>query len=199
MRPILLKIPLLLGSAPLLSPSPGMWLYRGETSGVVAKCRLFCQASGRRGAGEVEGAQATHDFDLRSNISPFHYLSWKVKGRKKNHLPSRGISRGHLRLDGSIARICKKLVMPLPIIGQQQRINHCPFGMYGRIIHPLILFTSGCPTTHFGSVTNASGWNRKCFFRVEEVYHILSSLKLVLLHFIEDFLHCKVRSFFKIA
>ena len=45
----------------------------------------------------------------------------------------------------------KKLVMPLPIIMQQQRINHCPFGMYGTIIHPLILFTSGwCPTTHFG-------------------------------------------------
>ena len=31
---------------------------------------------------------------------------------------------------GSIARICKKLVMPLPIIGQQQRINHCSFGIY---------------------------------------------------------------------
>ena len=23
--------------------------------------------------------------------------------------------------------------MPLPIIEQQQRINHCPFGMYGTI------------------------------------------------------------------
>ena len=133
----------------------------------------------------------------RSNISPFHYLSWKVRGREKNHLPSRGISGGHLRLNGSIARICKKLFMPLPIIGQQQRINHCPFGMYDTIIHPLILFTSGwCPTTHFGSATNSSGWNRKCFCLVEELSHILRSLKLVLLHFIEDLLHCKVRSFF---
>ena len=77
-----------------------------------------------------------------------------------------GISGGHLRLDGSIARICKKFVMPPPIIGQQQRINHCPFCMYGTIIHPVILFTSGwCPTTHFGSAANASGWNRKCFCR----------------------------------
>ena len=47
---------------------------------------------------------------LRSNISPFHYVSRKVKG---------GIYGGHLRLDGSIARICKKLVMPLPIFRQQ--------------------------------------------------------------------------------
>ena len=32
----------------------------------------------------------------------------------------------------------KKLVMPLPIIMQRQKINHCPFGMHGTIIHPLI-------------------------------------------------------------
>ena len=114
-------------------PPPGMWLYRGETSGGVAKCRLFSQASGVKAGG---GAQAT------------------------------GISGGHLRLDGSIARICKKFVMPPPIIGQQQRIKHCRFCMYGTIIHPLILFTSGwCPTTHFGSAANASGWDRKCFCR----------------------------------
>ena len=34
---------------------------------------------------------------------------------------------------------------------------------------------------------------------VEEVYHIPRSLKLVLFHFIEDFLQYKVRSFFYIA
>ena len=106
----------------------------------VAKCRLFFQTSRGGGVG------VRH---RRPTIK--HFSVSLVKGRKKNRLPSRGISEGHLRLDGSIARICKKLVMPLPIIMQQQRINHCPFGMYGTIIHPLILFTSGwCPTTHFG-------------------------------------------------
>ena len=149
----------------------------------------------------VGGAQATYDFrylqatydsDQRSNISPFHYLSWKVKGRKKNHLPSRGISGGHLRLDGSIARICKKLVMPLPIIGQQQRINHCPFGMYGTIISTPLYYSpvGGVPQLISALLLILPA----CL--VEELSHILRSLKLVLLHFIEDFLHCKVRSFF---
>ena len=75
---------------------------------------------------------------LRSNISPFHYLSWKVKGRKnrfRSRDPFRGLFGGHLRFVGSIARICKKSVMPLPIMGQQQRISHCPFDMYDTIIH----------------------------------------------------------------
>ena len=74
------KIPLLIGS-PLLPPPPprpGMWLYRGETSGGVTKCPLFSQASG---VGEGGGRGY-----LRSNISPFYYLSWKVEGRKKNRL-----------------------------------------------------------------------------------------------------------------
>ena len=75
------KIPLLIGS-PLLPPPlprPGMWLYRGETSGGVTKCPLFSQASG---VGEGGGGRGY----LRSNISPFYYLSWKVEGRKKNRL-----------------------------------------------------------------------------------------------------------------
>ena len=46
-----------------------------------------------------------------------------------------GISGGHLRLDGSIARICKKFVMRSPIIGLQQRINHCPFGILWYVWH----------------------------------------------------------------
>ena len=115
-------------------------------------------------------------------------------GRGGRAQASRGIFGGHLRLDGSIARICKKSVIPLPIMGQRQRISHCPFGMYDTIIHR---FRSGwCPTSHFGSAANVSGWNRNSFSRVEEVCHILRSLKLVFIHFVEDFLHCKVRSFF---
>ena len=84
-----------------------------------------------------------------------------MKARRGGGAQATGISGGHLRLDGSIARICKKFVMPSPIIGLQQRINHCPFGILWYVWHdhpPVILFTGGwCPTTHFGSAANASG------------------------------------------
>ena len=73
--------------------------------------------------------------------------------------------------------------MPLPIMGQQQRINH---------VHPLNLPVGGVPQlisalllmSVFADVAS-----------IEEVYHIPRSLKLVLFHFIEDFLQHKVGSF----
>ena len=94
-----------------------MWLYRGETNDGVAKCVCVCWRGGE--------AQATYDQTFLRFI--IFLEKWRA-GRKTAFLPS-----AHLRLDGSIARICKELVMPRPIIGQQQRINHCPFGMYGTI------------------------------------------------------------------
>ena len=74
-------------------------------------------------------------------------------------------------------------------MGQQQRINHCPFGMYDTIIHPLNLPVGGVPQLISALLLMS------VFADVEEVYHIPRSLKLVLFHFIEDFLQHKVRSF----
>ena len=73
-------------------------------------------------------------------------------------------------------------------------ISHCPFGMYNTIIH------HSTPNLTMGAVPQVISplllMLPAEFCRVEEVYHILRSLKLVLIRFIEDLLHCKVRSFF---
>jgi len=108
----------------------------------------------------------SNSFSISSN------LSWKVKERKKNPFLPAGYSENMtwsqaigscLRLDGSITRICKKSVMPLPIMVQQQRINHWPFGMYDTIIHPLNLPVGGVP--QLISALLLMFWNRKCFCR----------------------------------
>ena len=126
------------------------------------------------------------------------FLKSKDRGGKTAFDPSRGLFGGHLRFVGSIARICKKSVMPLP--DNSSELATAPLTCMTRSSTVKFIgveWYGVCrPTSHFGSVANASGWNRNCFCRVEEVYHLLRSLKLALIHFIEDFLHCKVRSFF---
>ena len=129
--------------------------------------------------------------NVRSNISPFHYLSSKVKG-KTAFLPA-GYSEdmisgnrllGFLSLgpDRSITRI----------------FNHYPLGMYGTIIHP---HPQHPPPRLTPPATSIYQWVvshnsfRPCFKcfrlkskvflqRTEEVYYvlvILRSLKLALL------------------
>ena len=73
-------------------------------------------------------------------------------------------------------------------------ISHSPFGMYVTIIHHSTPnFTMGAVPQVISAVLLTLPAE---FCHVEEVYHILRSLNLVVIHFIEDFLHCKVRSFF---
>ena len=142
---------------------------------------------------------------LRSNsFSISSDLSWKVKGRRKTppsfprdipktwhdlrqSAPVSGSMKYHENLQ-SLQEI------RYTSLGQQQRINHGPLACMSRSPTPLVYqwvvshnsFRLCCQCSEI----------EKDFYRVEEVYHILRSLKLVLLHFIEDFLQHKVRSFF---
>ena len=61
-----------------------------------------------------------------------------------------------------VSREFARNLLCLPrLLGCSRELTTAPlayFGMYGTIIHPVILFTGGwCPTTHFGSAAYASG------------------------------------------
>ena len=127
---------------------------------------------------------------VRSNISPFHYLSWKVKG-KTTFLPT-GYSED---ISGNRLLGCLSLG---PDRSMTRIFNHYPLGMYGTIIHPhpqhppLRLTPPATSIYQWVASHNSFRLCYKCFrlkskvflLRTEEVYYvlvILRSLKLALL------------------
>ena len=101
-------------------------------------------------------------------VSPFHQIFLEKWRRGKRPLPSRGIFGKHDMILGnrllSQARWkYQENLQEIRYASQQQKINHCPFGMYDTIIHPLNLPVGGVP--QLISALLLIFWNRKCFCR----------------------------------